>query len=266
MKNPHPTRSARCGPSFSAAFAHAAEAGKIDRGSQGRPEMEGDKAGIEAATVSGMEKGPSRFLSCHILQSFLWTPLHHHIDQSPRGGGGVGLAHAGPSAARKHRLGPGSYFMLSTVRRTSLPGGQRTRGVLHSGGSALGRGDGWQRAGPARVARPAGGRLNCWTFRDAAKRRARAKKSQALGGASAGLMQLREERWEKTKRRVSLYASPGAPASQPSTLIAQLPCKFRLSPARRSTPSGSCSVTAISFRPTTVPRWRDSTLASVMPR
>ncbi len=95
---------------FSAAFAHAAEAGKSIVVPKADLKWKAMGNGIEAATVSGeMEKGPSRFFLKYPVG--LVTPLHHHTANHHVAvvSGSLTLTVGG----KEHRLGPGSYFMLS---------------------------------------------------------------------------------------------------------------------------------------------------------
>src|SRR5829696_8266870 len=95
---------------FSAGFVYAAEAGKSVVLSKADLKWKPMGNGIEAASVSGdMEKGPSRFFLKYPVG--LVTPMHHHTANHHVTvvSGSITLTVGG----KDHRLGAGSYFMLS---------------------------------------------------------------------------------------------------------------------------------------------------------
>jgi glyoxylate utilization-related uncharacterized protein len=95
---------------FSAAFVYAAEAGKSVVVAKADLKWKSMGNGIEAAQVSGdMDKGPSRFFLKYPVG--LVTPMHHHNANHHVTvvSGSITLTVGG----KDHRLGPGSYFMLS---------------------------------------------------------------------------------------------------------------------------------------------------------
>jgi mannose-6-phosphate isomerase-like protein (cupin superfamily) len=95
---------------FSAAFVHAAEAGKSMVVPKADLKWKSMGNGVEAAPVSGdMDKGPSRFFLKYPVG--LVTPMHHHTANHHVTviSGSITLTTGG----KDHRLGPGSYFMLS---------------------------------------------------------------------------------------------------------------------------------------------------------
>ena len=95
---------------FSAAFVYAGEAGKSVVLPKADLKWKAMGNGIEAAPVSGdMEKGASRFFLKYPVG--LVTPMHHHTANHHVTviSGSITLTVGG----KEHRLGPGSYFMLS---------------------------------------------------------------------------------------------------------------------------------------------------------
>jgi mannose-6-phosphate isomerase-like protein (cupin superfamily) len=93
----------------SAAFVHAAGAGKSVVIPKADLKWKPMGNGIEAAAVSGdMDKGPSRFFLKYPVG--LVTPLHHHTANHHVTvvSGSITLTTGG----KEQRLGPGSYFML----------------------------------------------------------------------------------------------------------------------------------------------------------
>ena len=95
---------------LSATFVSAADAGKSVVLAPADLKWKAMGNGIEAAPVSGdMEKGPSRFFLKY--PAGLVTPLHHHSANHHVTvvSGAITLTVGG----KDHRLGPGSYFMLS---------------------------------------------------------------------------------------------------------------------------------------------------------
>lgn len=95
---------------FPAAFLSAADAGKSIVVSTADLKWKAMGNGIEAAPVSGdMEKGASRFFLKYPVG--LVTPMHHHTANHHVTvvSGSITLTVSG----KNHRLGPGSYFMLS---------------------------------------------------------------------------------------------------------------------------------------------------------
>jgi mannose-6-phosphate isomerase-like protein (cupin superfamily) len=95
---------------LSAAFVYAADAGKSIVIPKADLKWKAMGNGIEAAPVSGeMEKGPCRFFLKYPVG--LVTPLHHHTANHHVTvvSGSFTLTTGG----KEHRLGPGSYFMLS---------------------------------------------------------------------------------------------------------------------------------------------------------
>ena len=95
---------------FSTALVYASEVGKSVVIPKADLKWKAMGNGIEAAPVSGdMGKGPSRFFLKYPVG--LVTPMHHHTANHHVTvvSGSITLTVGG----KDHRLGPGSYFMLS---------------------------------------------------------------------------------------------------------------------------------------------------------
>ncbi len=110
MKKIHTPIAVLAAALFSTAFVYAADAGKSIVIPKADLKWKAMGNGIETATVAGeMEKGPSRFFLKYPVG--LVTPLHHHTANHHVTvvSGSITLTTGG----KEHRLGPGSYFMLS---------------------------------------------------------------------------------------------------------------------------------------------------------
>ena len=110
MKKTHTLVAVIAAALFSAAFVHAAEAGKTVVMAKADLKWKAMGNGIMAAPVSGdMEKGPCRFFLKYPVG--LVTPLHHHSSDHYVTviSGTITLTAGGKDS----HLGPGSYFMLA---------------------------------------------------------------------------------------------------------------------------------------------------------
>ena len=109
MKHNHTLGAVIAAALFAAAYVSAGEKSVVMSKSDLKWKAMGN-SGVAAAPVSGdMEKGPSRFFLKYPVG--LVTPLHHHSANHHVTvvSGTITLTVDG----KEHRLGPGSYFMLS---------------------------------------------------------------------------------------------------------------------------------------------------------